>query len=154
MCFEHLLPSVICIWQLIELGPDHNALLEKEIRKNFEKRSDAIRFILRKICAGTMMRKESPCGIGLSWWLSGKESACQCRRHRRCKFGPWVRETLWIKKWHPLQDSCLKMLMDRGTWQAPVHGVSESWTWLTHRHACGVTGVSKENKIANHCKHS
>ena len=26
---------------------------------------------------------------GLPWWLSGKESACQCRRH---KFNPWVRK--------------------------------------------------------------
>ena len=24
--------------------------------------------------------------LGLSWWLSGKESVCQCRRHR---FDPW-----------------------------------------------------------------
>ena len=24
---------------------------------------------------------------GLPWWLSGKESTCQCRRHR---FDPWV----------------------------------------------------------------
>ena len=24
--------------------------------------------------------------LGLTWWLSGKESACQCRRHR---FDPW-----------------------------------------------------------------
>jgi len=21
-------------------------------------------------------------GVGFPWWLSGKESACQCRRHR------------------------------------------------------------------------
>ena len=27
--------------------------------------------------------------LGLPWWLSGKESACQCRRH---KFGPWGRK--------------------------------------------------------------
>ena len=26
---------------------------------------------------------------GLPWWLSGQESACQCRRHR---FDPWSRE--------------------------------------------------------------
>ena len=26
--------------------------------------------------------------IGLSWWLSGKQSTCQCRR---CGFDPWVR---------------------------------------------------------------
>ena len=25
-------------------------------------------------------------GAGLPWWLSGKESICQCRR---CKFDPW-----------------------------------------------------------------
>ena len=27
---------------------------------------------------------------GLRWWLSGKESACQCRR---CRFHTWVRKT-------------------------------------------------------------
>ena len=26
-------------------------------------------------------------------WLTGKESACQCRRHRRCGFNPWVRRS-------------------------------------------------------------
>ena len=25
-------------------------------------------------------------------WLSGKESACQCRRHKRLRFDPWVRK--------------------------------------------------------------
>jgi len=28
--------------------------------------------------------------MGLPRWLSGKESAYQCRRHRRCGFDPWV----------------------------------------------------------------
>ena len=27
---------------------------------------------------------------GLPWWLSGKESTCQCRKH---KFDPWSRKT-------------------------------------------------------------
>ena len=35
---------------------------------------------------------------GLSQWLSGKESACQCRRH---KFDPWVRKIPWRRKWQP-----------------------------------------------------
>ena len=26
--------------------------------------------------------------VGLPWWLSGKESVCQCRRH---EFGPWLK---------------------------------------------------------------
>ena len=28
----------------------------------------------------------------------GKESACQCRRHR---FDPWVRKIPWRRKWRP-----------------------------------------------------
>ena len=34
----------------------------------------------------------------LSRWFSGKESACQCRRHR---FGPWVEKIPWRRKWPP-----------------------------------------------------
>ena len=34
-------------------------------------------------------------------WLSGKEFACQCRRHRRHGFHPWVRKIPWNRKWQP-----------------------------------------------------
>ena len=41
---------------------------------------------------------------------------------------------------NPLQHSCLKNPMDRGTWQATVHRVAKSWTWLqqlsTHTELC------------------
>ena len=30
------------------------------------------------------------CSIVLQRWLRRKESACQCRRYRRCRFDPWV----------------------------------------------------------------
>ena len=33
--------------------------------------------------------------------LSGKESACQCRRCRKRGFDPWVRKIPWRKKWQP-----------------------------------------------------
>ena len=33
---------------------------------------------------------------------------------------------------HPYQYSCLGNPMDRGAWQATVHGVAKSWTWLVH----------------------
>ena len=33
-----------------------------------------------------------------SHWFSGKESSCQCRRHR---FDLWVRKILWRRKWQP-----------------------------------------------------
>ena len=36
--------------------------------------------------------------VGLPWWVSGKESACQCRRHR---YHPWVGKIPWRRKWHP-----------------------------------------------------
>ena len=32
---------------------------------------------------------------------SGEESVCQCRRHRRRRFNPWVRKILWLRKWQP-----------------------------------------------------
>ena len=27
--------------------------------------------------------------------------ACQCRRHKRQKFNPWVRKIPWSRKWEP-----------------------------------------------------
>ena len=35
---------------------------------------------------------------GLSWWLSGKESACQYWRHKKPGFGPWVGKFPWCRK--------------------------------------------------------
>ena len=37
--------------------------------------------------------------IGLPRWLSGKESAFQCRRHRRHGLDPWVEKIPWRRKW-------------------------------------------------------
>ena len=39
--------------------------------------------------------------MGLSRWRSGKESACQCRRHKRHKFNPWVRKIPWRRERQP-----------------------------------------------------
>ena len=38
---------------------------------------------------------------GLPRWLSGKESGFHCRRHRRCRFDPWVGKIPWRRKWRP-----------------------------------------------------
>ena len=46
----------------------------------------------------------TPClnmGRGHPWWLGGEESACQCRRPRRCGFDPWVQKIPWSRKWQP-----------------------------------------------------
>ena len=67
-------------------------------------------------------RRASP---GFPGGTSGKEPACQCRRHRRCRFDPWVRKIPWSKNGNPLQYSCLENLMDRWAWQVTVHGVTK-----------------------------
>ena len=36
---------------------------------------------------------------GLLRWSSSKESACQCRRHKKHRFDPWVMKILWSRKW-------------------------------------------------------
>ena len=33
---------------------------------------------------------------GFPRWYSGKGSACQCKRHRKCRFNSWVRKS---RKW-------------------------------------------------------
>ena len=34
-------------------------------------------------------------------WSSGEESACQCKRHRKCRFNPWIGKIPWSRKWQP-----------------------------------------------------
>ena len=67
-------------------------------------------------------------------WHSGKESTCQCRRHR---FDPWVGKIPWRRNW---QYSCLKNPKDRGTWWATVQGHKESDTMERWSHSRATTG--------------
>ena len=57
----------------------------------------------------------------------GKESACNAGNPSLIpEFGRSPREG----NNNPLQYSCLENFMDRGAWQATVHGVTKSWTRL------------------------
>ena len=38
---------------------------------------------------------------GFPGGISGKESVCQCRRHKRHGFNPWVGKIPWRRKWQP-----------------------------------------------------
>ena len=40
----------------------------------------------------------------------------------------------WRREWLPLQSSGLENSMDKGAWQATVHGVAKSRTWLSNFH--------------------
>ena len=70
--------------------------------------------------------------MGFPGSISGKEPACQCRRHKSCRFDPWVRKIPCPGGGHgyPLQYSCLENPMNRGAWQATVHRTAKSWTRL------------------------
>jgi len=61
----------------------------------------------------------------LPWWLSGKESTCQCRK--ACSISGSGRSPGEGND-SPLQYSCLGNFMDRGAWGATVHGATKSWT--------------------------
>ena len=60
---------------------------------------------------------------GLPWWLSGKESTCQCKT---CGFDPWVGNMPWRRKWQ----SILIFLPGKSRGQrslkgySPAHGVA------------------------------
>ena len=69
---------------------------------------------------------------------SGKEPICQCRRHERFRFDPWVGKIPEGGHGRPFQYSCLEKPMDRRAWQTTVHSVAKSQTWLKRlsRRAC------------------
>ena len=63
--------------------------------------------------AGHVFRRERGTSFdllasGLLRWLIGKEPTCQCRRHGRPGFDPWVWKIPWRGHGKPLQDSCLE----------------------------------------------
>ena len=47
------------------------------------------------LCIRTMIERQTRRdGLGFPGGASGKEPACQCRRHKRHRFNPWVRKIL------------------------------------------------------------
>ena len=60
--------------------------------------------------------------MGLPWWLSGKESTCQAGEVGLIAGSG---RSPGEGNGNTLQYSCLGNPMDRGTWQATVHGVAK-----------------------------
>ena len=89
------------------------------------------------------------CG-GLIWlprWYSDKELICQWRRCKGLQFNPWSERGPGGGNGNTLQYSCLGNAMDRAAWRPTVHGVSESWTWLSTR-ACTHTHTHTHTVVA------
>ena len=79
---------------------------------------------------------------GLPWWLSGKEPSCQCRRHKRHAFDPWVRKMPWRREWQPTpvflpgKSPGQRSLVGYTPW-----GCKESYTTAQlHTHVCVLLG--------------
>ena len=69
-----------------------------------------------------LLRQSFPGGSG------SEESACNAGRPR---FNPLVGKIPGEGNVNLLQYSCLENSMDRGAWQATVHGITKSRTWLS-----------------------
>ena len=88
--------------------------------------------------------------VGLPRWLSGKESACPCRRHRRRGLDPWVEKIHWRRKWQPTPvflpgESC----GPRNLWAAGCGFAkdSDSMEQLNNNNSCPVISY-----FPYHCK--
>ena len=66
--------------------------------------------------------------MGFPGGTSGKEPACQCRKHETW-FDPRVGKSGWRWKW---QLTAVFLPMDRGAWRATVHRL-QSWTQMKQR---------------------
>ena len=77
---------------------------------------------------------------GLPRWLSGKESACQCRRHRGQGHDPWVEKIVWRRKWQtipvflPREHHRQRSLAWYSPWSCRESDVTEWECVLTHEH--------------------
>ena len=67
---------------------------------------------------------------------SGKECACQCRRHKRCGFNPWVGKSPGVGNGNPFQYSCLENSMDREPGVLPSLMSHEHTHTHTDTHIC------------------
>ena len=55
-------------------------------------------FRLERVHSGIRKILVWPKSLGF-WWCSGKEPACQCRKHKRRGFDPWVGKIPWRRAW-------------------------------------------------------
>ena len=54
-----------------------------------------------KACKAKQYCSELWINVGFPGGASGKESSCQSRKHKRCRFDPWVGKIAWSMKWQP-----------------------------------------------------
>ena len=91
---------------------------------------------IQRSCLLLVLISTYPFHMGLHCWLSDKEPACQCGRHR---FNLWVWKVPWRIKWQPTPVLLPGESHGQRSWQATVHGVSKSQTWLSDYYSLSLT---------------
>ena len=82
--------------------------------------------------------------MGPPCWLSGKESACQCRRHG---FNPWVQKIPWRRKWQLTPVFLPGKSPRQRSLAGVVHGVTKEldrMSWLNNNNI-GFTSLYSRN---------
>ena len=72
--------------------------------------------------------------LGFNGGANVKEPACQCRRHKRCGFDPWVGMILWRRAWQPTPVFLPGESHGQKSLVGTAHGVAKSRTWLLRQH--------------------
>ena len=88
----------------------------------------------------TFFQYHPPRMLGFPSGTDGKEPACQCRRHKRRVFHPWVGKIPWRRKWQPTpvflpgDSHGQRSLVCYSPWCCKRAG--HNWSHFTHMHTC------------------
>ena len=97
-----------------------------------------------------------PFGYSFANWQSSGLPKCLPTQEtqERSEFDSWIGKIPWRRKYpegdNPFQ-YCLENSTDRAAWQATVHGVTKSWTWLSNWARTVLSVVSSVGTIFNCC---
>ena len=92
----------------------------------------------------------------LNNWVSGKEPACQCRRHKRCKFSPRVGKIPWSRASNPLSILAWRIPWTEEPGRLQSMGsqsIGHHWSNLAHILACSATNtvtILHSNNLMSH----
>ena len=107
------------LWGVPHLKPKLNDMQLKCISQGSPKRTNSISIYHVHTCIYIYTRKHMYTDFPASSF--SEETSCECRGHG---FHPWVGKIPWRRKCQPTPVFCLGNPMDRGAWQAVVHGVA------------------------------
>ena len=75
---------------------------------------------------------------------SGKEPSCQCRRHKRCGFDPWVTKIPCSWAWQPTS----VFLPGESPWTEEHHGLQS----IASKRVCTTEVIEHEHTFLNQCE--